>query len=189
MLKKRIFLVISLLILLLGIPAGIILLNNRTIFRLKATNNNQPENVMIYEITDSSATISWTTKTATQGLINYGLSPTNLTLVQPEVAPAINHQVKLTRLLSGSTYYFTIKIGEDYFDNKGQPFTFMTRTKETTPTPTPIPTISSPTSSPTPLLTEEGFQEEMGTNNPTYDLNKDGVVNILDLLLFRQQKR
>jgi len=193
--KNKIFLIIGILILIISVPAAIIVLKQQVVFKLGAQTVNKPENIQIVNITEKSATLTWTTSKATQGIVNYGISPTNLTLVQPENSPAINHQVNLTNLLPATTYFFTIKIGNQTFDNNGQPFTFTTKSAlpspTITPTPTPIPkpTINpSPSPSPSSSLTEEDFQAAMGTNNPTYDLNKDGIVNTADLLLFRQQQ-
>jgi len=195
--KNKIFLIIGILILIISVPAAIIVLKQQAVFKLGAQTANKPENIQIINITEKSATITWTTSKATQGVINYGISPTNLTLVQPESSPAINHQVNLADLLSATTYFFTIKIGNQTFDNNGQPFTFTTKpaippSNSTTLTPAPISTSKqTPEISPTPSLsslTEESFQAAMGTNNPTYDLNKDEIVNTADLLLFRQQQ-
>lgn len=177
--KGKIFLIVGILILLLGIPAGIFLISQKTGFRLGAKNSNSPENLQIMNITDQSATISWTTKNPVQGFISYGISPTNLTLIKPESAPAINHQINLEKLMAGSSYFFTIKVGETVFDNDGQPYTFTTLTQQITPTPTVF----------IPKLTEEGMQAVMGTNNPIYDLNQDGVVNSVDLLLLRGENK
>jgi len=194
--KNKIFLIIGILILIISVPAAIIVLKQQAVFKLGAQTANKPENIQIINITEKSATITWTTSKATQGVINYGISPANLSLVQPENSPAINHQVNLTNLLPATTYFFTIKIGSQTFDNNGQPFTFTTKSAISLPTPTltPIPTPTSkqtseisPTPSPS-SLTEESFQAAMGTNNPTYDLNKDGIVNTADLLLFREQQ-
>lgn len=178
--KRKIFLIVGVLILLIGVPAAILVLKQQTIFKLGAQTQNKPESVKTSNITEQGATITWTTQKATQGLVNYGISPSNLTLVQMENAPAINHQVNLAGLLPGTNYFFVIKIGNQTFDNNGQPYTFTTKSKEILPTPSPTPTTS---------LTEEGLEAAMGTSNPTYDLNKDGVVNTLDLLLFRQQQK
>jgi len=181
--KGKIFLIIGLVVLLLGIPLGIIFLGGRTSFRLGATDPNQPESVKVSAITENSAIVSWTTKSAVQGLISYGLSATNLTLIQPETSPTANHQVELTRLLPQSNYYFVIKVGEKVFDNNGQPFSFITQTKKETQA-SPTPTVKTPSS-----LNENDLEAAMGTNNPMYDLNKDGIVNTLDLLLFRQRQK
>jgi len=190
--KGKIFLIVGILIFAIGIPAAIIVLKQQVIFRLGAQTVNKPENIQITNITEKSATLTWTTSKATQGLVNYGISPTNLTLVQPENSPAINHQVSLINLLPATTYFFTIKIGNQIFDNNGQPFTFTTKEPLPPPTPSPTPT-PKPQLTPTPItssspLSEEGFQSAMETNNSTYDLNKDGIVNTADLLLFRQQE-
>jgi hypothetical protein len=201
--KRKVVLIIGVLILVISVPVAILVLKQGAIFKLGAQTVNKAENVQVVNITEKSATITWTTQKATQGLINYGISPTNLTLVQIESSPAINHQINLINLLPATTYFFTIKIGNQTFDNNGQPFTFTTKTKATFPSPSPSPspspistptptskptTTSSPTLSPPSSLTEEGFQTAIGTNNPTYDLNKDGIVNTADLLLFRQQQ-
>lgn len=172
--NKKIFLIIGIFLLAISIPAAIFLLGKQTIFRLGAQTPNKPDNIQIAEITEQTATITWTTKSPTQGLVGYGLSPANLSLIQPEVAPAVNHRLNLVGLLPGSNYFFVIKEGEKTFDNNGQPYTFTTKAKEATPAKT---------------LTEEGLQAAMGTNNPEYDLNKDGVVNTLDLLLLREQSK
>ena len=178
--KRKIFLIVGILILLVSVPAAVFVLKQQTIFKLGAQTTNKPENVQVTNITEQTATITWTTQKATQGLVSYGISPTNLTLIQPESAPAINHQVNLAGLLPGSNYFFVIKVGDETFDNNGQPYTFTTKPREVTPTPSPTPAVS---------LTEEGLEAAMGTSNPTYDLNKDGIVNTLDLLLFRQQNK
>ncbi len=178
--KRKIFLIIGILILLISVPAAVFILRQQTIFRLGAQVQNKPESVNVSNITEQTATITWTTQKAVQSLVSYGLSPTNLTLIQPEAAPAINHQINLTGLLPGSNYFFVIKAGDKTFDNNGQPYTFTTKPKEVLPTPSPTPTAS---------LTEEGLEAAMGTSNPVYDLNKDGIVNTLDLLLFRQQNK
>jgi len=182
--KRKIFLIIGILILLISVPGAIFVLKQQAIFKLGAQTTNKPENVKVSNITEQTATITWTTQKATQGVISYGLSATNLTLVQPESTPAINHQVTLNNLLPENTYFFVIKISDKAFDNSGQPFTFTTKAKELTPSPTSTP----PTPALIPSLTEEDFQSVMGTSNPTYDLNKDGIVNTFDLLLFRQQQ-
>ncbi len=178
--KTKIYLIVGLLFLLGSVVAGILLMRQKISFRLGAQDPNKPESVQVSAITEQSATITWTTKNPTQGLVSYGLTATNLSLIQPESSPAVNHQVALMRLLPGSTYFFVIKSESQTFDNNGQPYTFNTLAKENTPTPTePIKPLT---------LTEEGLQAAMGTDNQVYDLNKDGIVNTLDLLLLRQEQ-
>lgn len=184
---KKVLLIIGILILFFSVPVGIFVLKQGTIFHLGAQSANGPQDVRTTAITDQSATILWTTQKPAQSLISYGLSSANLSLIQPETAPAVNHQIVLKGLLPASNYFFVIKVDQNTFDNNGQPFTFTTKTKEMpllnpTSTLTPQPTEAS-------VLTEQGFNAAMGTNNSTYDLNNDGIVSTLDLLLFRQQSK
>lgn len=185
--KKKIIIIGVVLFLLLSVPIGILALKKQVNFRLGAQVANKPENVQVINITEQTATITWSTARAAQGLISYGISPTNLTLIRSETTPAINHQVTLNGLLPGTNYFFVIKIDNETFDNNGQPYSFTTKAEKTpSPTPTPSP---SPTPTPTNKLTEEGLISAMGSTNPTYDLNKDGIVNVLDLQIFRQQSK
>ena len=174
--RKKVYLIIGLLILLFSIPLGVLLIRQQSNFRLGATSVNTPELVKTINLGPRSATISWTTEKPSQGMINYGLSPTNLSLIQPETAPAVNHQVSLANLLPESTYYYTIQVEDETFDNNGQPFSFST-------------TAAAATPSPLPSISEAGFTQAFGTNNPNYDLNQDGVVSMVDLLLFRQREK
>lgn len=174
--KNKTFLVIVVLVFLLGVPAAILLIKRPAIFHLGATTTSQPENIRTVQITENSAKITWTTAKANQGLVSYGLTANNLTLVHPENTPALNHQITLTRLLPGRQYFFVIKIdGESFSDNNDQPYEFTTPAKEASSTPAPI------------VLTEENLLKVLGTNNTTYDLNRDGIVNTLDLYLLREQ--
>jgi len=178
--KRKIFLITGALILFISVPTAIFILKQPTIFKLGAQVQNKPENVQVSNITEQGATITWITQKAIQSLVSYGLSPNNLTLIQPEAAPAINHQINLTSLLPGSNYFFVIKAEDKTFNNNGQPYTFTTKLKEVPLTPSPTPETS---------LTEEKLEAAIGTSNPLYDLNKDGIVNTLDLLLLRQQNK
>lgn len=178
--KNKILLIIGIIILLGGIPATIFLINQSTGLSLRAKDENEPQNVRTLQITGQSATISWTTEEAVQGVISYGLSANNLTLVQPETAPAVNHQVILKRLLPGRDYFFVIKTDEEtFYDQANTPFKFTTQAAQ----------AAQATSTPVPALTEKSLKAVMGTSNPTYDLNQDGTVNTLDLFLFREQNK
>ncbi|MGB9911686.1 MAG: fibronectin type III domain-containing protein [Microgenomates group bacterium] len=186
---KKIFLIIAVIILVIAIPLGVILISRNTKFRLGAQSGKNPENVQILNLQSNSATIVWRTNVPTQGAVVYGINPSSLSLIQPETALTTDHQVVLNNLLPATTYYFLIKIEDKNYDNNGQPYYFTTKPKEITSTPSPTPFVPSPTLIPTPgeKITEEKIKEFLGTNNPLYDLNKDGQVNTLDILLFRQQ--
>ena len=171
--NKRLLLIIGVAILLMGIPVAIYLVSRPAGFRLGAQTPNTPTGVAVSGITTSGATITWTTPVAVQGGVSYGLSASSLIFFKPDTAATTNHVINLEGLVSGSPYFFVIKVGENSYDNGGQPYTF-----ETKPTPTP-----------TPSLTEEGLLSAMGTANANYDLNKDGIVNLVDLELLRKQTK
>jgi len=93
--------------------------------------------------------INWTTGVETQGVIEYGTTPTALNFFAPETNQLKSHQVELTLLSPNTTYYFQIRIGDKKYDNGGVPWTFTTRNNQEetvipSPTPTPILTITAP---------------------------------------------
>lgn len=160
-------------ILLVGIPVAIYLVSRPAGFRLGAQTPSTPENVAVSGVTTAGATVTWTTPVAVQGGVSYGLSTSSLIFFKPDTAATTNHVINLEGLISGSPYFFVIKVGEKSYDNGGKPYTF-----ETKPTPTPAPS-----------LTEEGLLGALGTSNTNYDLNKDGIVNLMDLELLRKQTK
>lgn len=169
--NKKLLLIIGAAILLIGIPVAVYLVSRPAGFRLGAQVPNTPTGVAVSGVTVSGATITWTTPVAVQGGVSYGLTASSLIFFKPDSAAATNHVINLEGLVGGSPYFFVIKAGEESYDNGGRPYTFETK-------PTPVPT---------PSLTEEGLLGAMGTASVTYDLNKDGVVNLVDLELLRKQ--
>ena len=114
-----------------------------------------PRDVVISEVSENSAKISWTTGIETQGVVEYGTSPTSLNFFAPEAKKTKEHEVDLTLLTPKTTYYFQIRIGDKKFDNGGVPWTFTTKGKGEGQgglviTPTPISTVILPPNSPTP---------------------------------------
>lgn len=109
-----------------------------------------PRDVTITHIDRSSASIYWTTDRATLSVVEYGLSPNDLTLFSPEIEAKREHEVDLTLLTPGTTYYFQIRNSESTYDNAGVPWTFTTKTsngeeeavKGITTRLTPLPTQS-----------------------------------------------
>jgi hypothetical protein len=87
----------------------------------------EPRDVIISEITDSSALIAWTTDQPTQGVVEYGTAPTALVFFAPEAQKVRKHEVELTLLSPKTTHYFQIRVGEETFDNGGVPWTFTTK--------------------------------------------------------------
>ncbi len=121
-----------------------------------------PRDVVVSEILNNSTKITWSTDQESQGVIEYGTSPTSLSFFAPESKKTKNHSVELTLLSPNSTYYFQVRIGDKKFDNGGVPWTFTTKSatdqsesqKEgvlPTKKPTPISkvVIEQPTNTPT----------------------------------------
>lgn len=114
-----------------------------------------PRDVVVSEIGQNSAKLSWATGEDTAAVVEYGTSPTALNFFAPESQKTQNHSLDLTLLSPGTTYYFDIRIAEKKYDNGGVPWTFSTKgieknqpasgstTEEVKPTP--IPTKSGPT--------------------------------------------
>jgi len=110
--------------------------------------DEEPRDVVVSEITTNSATISFATGSRAQGVVEYGLSPTTLNLLAPESEPSTSHEVELTLLSEGTTYYFQISIGGKKYDNTGVPWTFSTKSgDDLIPTSSALRPTTRPTSS------------------------------------------
>lgn len=109
-----------------------------------------PRDIVINGLTENSAKISWTTDQETQGVIEYGSSPTSLNLFAPESAKERSHTVELSLLTANTSYYFQIRIGDTKYDNGGVPWTFTTKSKNAI---TPTGPAVSPTASPSAAVT------------------------------------
>ena len=92
--------------------------------------DEQPRDVVVSDITTNSAKISYATAAKTQGVIEYGVTPTALNLLAPESESITDHEMELTLLTKDSTYYFQISIGANKYDNAGVPWTFRTNASD-----------------------------------------------------------
>jgi hypothetical protein len=101
-----------------------------------------PRDVVVADIGQNAAKISWSTGIETQGVIEYGTTPTALNFFAPEASKVKNHLVDLTLLSPATTYYFQIRVGDQKFDNGGVPWTFSTKSNDRTKLPETTP--SSP---------------------------------------------
>ena len=106
--------------------------------------DSAPREVVITSIAQNTAKIGWSTDQETQGVIEYGTSPTALNFFAPESQKGKKHNVDLTLLSPNSTYYFQIRIGDQKYDNGGVPWTFTTKSKGSEAlSPTISPTLAS----------------------------------------------
>jgi hypothetical protein len=119
-----------------------------------------------------SATVSWSSDKATQGIVEYGTTPASLLLRNPETDAATSHRIVLTSLKPNTSYYFRIRVGDEIFDNSGIPYSFKTKAGAASQ-PSPVASIVVPTA---PVVVPTGVN---GCNRTT-DYDGNGVVNSVD---------
>ncbi len=150
----------------------------------------EPRDVVISDITKNTAKISWSTGIETQGVVEYGTTPTALNFFAPETSRTKSHQVELTLLSPSTTYYFQIRIGDKKYDNGGVPWTFTTKSTEETVLPTPTREASALTNqSPTPTEAlrknprlSGSTELEVEKTSPTQGCNETDCQKIKELL-------
>lgn len=125
--KMRIFAIIT--GLLIGLPLCTYAFFAASSFFARAS-DSVPRDVSVSNINKSSAIIHWTTDKETLSVVEYGLSPDELTLYAPELEAKREHEVDITLLTPGTTYYFQIKNSDTIYDNAGVPWTFTTKTTD-----------------------------------------------------------
>jgi len=109
----------------------------------------EPRDVIISNIEKNSVRATWATGVDTQGVVEYGTTPTALNFFAPEAVKTKTHTIDLTLLSPNTTYYFDIRVGDTKYDNGGVPWTFTTKSAETSVVPTALPTKSG--TQPTPV--------------------------------------
>lgn len=95
-----------------------------------------PHDVVITEISENAATVTWATGRETQGVVEYGTSPASLTFFAPEGEKTTSHSIDLTLLSPATTYYFQIRVADAKYDNGGVPWTFTTKSTDSATVPT-----------------------------------------------------
>ena len=137
MLKKRIPTILGILLLLVGITAGVYLVElGPQSLTTRAGPEYTPSHVAITNITDHSFTVSWLTETLSLGFVRYGTSGTALDLsalddrTESEESDQtfITHHATVENLSPNTTYYFEIisGTGTTSFTNNGEPYTATT---------------------------------------------------------------
>jgi len=124
-------------ILLIGVAAGVLLIKNKQIFRLGATEDIEPKDIRISNVSDSTFTVSWTTGKKTTGLIKWGDTTTflNKNAKVNEKSPIYTHSIKVDNLSENKTYYFLINSDGINYDNNSIPFEVRTGPKLPNPAP------------------------------------------------------
>jgi hypothetical protein len=117
-------------------------------------NNVAPaiSNLVVSNVTSSSATVNWATAAAADGRVDYGVTM-GYGGSAYDSNVATSHAVTLTGLSSGTTYHFSaMSFGQNGILSSSGDFVFTTSGAPVVPTPTPSPT-PTPTPSPGPSPT------------------------------------
>lgn len=125
----------------------------------------EPRDVVVSNIEKNSVRTSWATGVDTQGVVEYGTTPTALNFFAPEATKGKTHTLDLTLLSPNTTYYFDIRVGDKKYDNGGVPWTFTTKGAESVvvaPTTVPTQPFDSAQGKPTPF---QKLQIPDGTEN------------------------
>ncbi len=123
--KNKIPTILGVVILLVGVFAGVFFLNMRQVFRIGADASASPKDIRVGNISDTSATISWTTDKETSGFVNWGESQGGVNKVETEGdQKSFSHLITITGLTAGKTYYYKISSDGSSFENGGIPWQF-----------------------------------------------------------------
>ena len=184
--SKSLMVIVVLILVLAGLVAGF---GKIRAFISNAQGSCQPENLTESSLTSNSVEILFQTGKACQMEVAYGTSQEALLLQVPEAMASLNHRIKLAPLLASTTYYYQV-----VYDSKkiGSARSFLTK-----PAALPTPTVVIPTIEPvTPeeptgatvsgRYTLPDFQAHFGSSSAEFDLDKNGVVNSADWLLYQK---
>ena len=126
--KSKMPTIVGLLIIVIGLVAGIYLIRGTTYFKPQASEEISPKDVRITNVSDSSFTVTWTTVTDTKGFVNWGDSENSLSRVDSnEIAEeGSTHSVTVSGLDEDTAYYFKINSESVDYDNNGIAWTTKT---------------------------------------------------------------
>lgn len=129
LLKKRIPTILGIILILLGIPLTTFVAKNQTVFKSKASNSQEPRNVKITNITDTSFTITYQTESPSTGSISYGndkklgeFELEDLDREKGSFSPKKIHSMSVKKLTPATRYYLTIISGSNTYLNNDAPF-------------------------------------------------------------------
>lgn len=133
--NKRIPTLMGLLLVLIGIGVTSYLVQTGVIYIGQAAPDNNPKNIRVTNVSDTSFSISYETDTNVQGLLSLSgdKSLTKITPVLDDrdqatgvVKPYRLHHLTVRNLLPNTQYYFSIVSGASTFQDNSQPFNVTT---------------------------------------------------------------
>ncbi len=138
---KRIPTLLGVFILVGGLIAGVVLVNNRQGIESKAGPTASPKNIKISNRGSTTFSVSWTTDIPLTGLIKYSEDPTKINTPAGDARDQISgtsqgyssHSVNVTGLGANKTYYFLIVSGSGSYEDNGKPFQVRTTPQAISP--------------------------------------------------------
>jgi hypothetical protein len=127
--RNKIPTIIGIVILLVGTFAGVFFLRMNQVFRIGASATDIPKDIRTGNLSDTSATISWTTEGATSDFISWGTTQGSLGTIENESDTGqkfFTHAITLAGLKPDTTYFYNINSEGTNFDNNGVPWQFTT---------------------------------------------------------------
>ena len=173
---KGALLVAGLVLLLGGLVAGFGKIRS---FISEAEGTCTPESVTEANLTSDSVEVVFSTGKACQMSVTYGISSQALLLEVPETNASLNHRFRLTPLLPSTTYYYQVVNGEKKVSSVRS---FLSKAPvSVVPTVEPTPEASSSAT-----YIYEDFKRQFGGTETSFDIDKNGIVNQADWLLYQK---
>lgn len=129
---------LALFLLVIGIAAGVFLVQSDKIFQSQATPEITPQQVRITNVSDKSFTVSWITDGATDSFISYGVSASLGSVSNQKTTKKQIHHIQVTELSAATTYYFKLSSDTKLFDNNGNVYQIKTAPLINLPAPSPV---------------------------------------------------
>lgn len=119
--KLKLPTILGVIVLAFGVVAGIFLINSRQVFKIAANVSAIPKNVRVANITNTSATVSWTTDVKSNGFVKWGGTGVTLNKVatDTEIVERYVHSVDILDIDPNTTIYFKINSNGKDYDNQG----------------------------------------------------------------------
>lgn len=138
--ERRVPTLIVMVLLLLGVAAGVALIQIRTRSGANASPDIQPLQVEVSNVTHNSFTLSWVTQGPANGIVAYGedeeaqfLARDKRDIFDQKLNRYTTHWVQVVGLSPNRQYFFYIKSDNQRFDNGGNLYTVTTAEQAATP--------------------------------------------------------